>query len=178
VDLALTDSGVTQRLSILTGKPSAGNVAVLRRADRSVRINASGTATAHVNARGTPFDAHLTLHAYSAYLGYFLPSRHAHPRSPDKAFLQIDVCYQSADFVDSKTCHGFRSTDQSIALTGGGVIPARDLDPRSNDSSTIVFEVPATFTSGTLRISGSESSSDGWSMTVAQPYSLKITIPG
>jgi hypothetical protein len=42
VDLALTDSGVTQRLSILTGKPSAGNVAVLRRADRFMQIDASG----------------------------------------------------------------------------------------------------------------------------------------
>ena len=174
VDLVLTEAGMAQHISLLNGKPGAMNVAVLRRSTLFEPIEDSGSAVAQVDAGGDVFTAPLTVHAYVASLEYFTPSGTL-PSGPQRAFLYVEVCFQSSVFVDPKACHGLRGTDMQLTPTGGHPITGRNLG--RNNATYPVFEVPASFTTGTVTVIGSESSGDGWSMTVTSPYSFKVSFP-
>ncbi|HJQ42062.1 MAG TPA: hypothetical protein VJ831_03160 [Jatrophihabitantaceae bacterium] len=171
VDLVLTDAGITQRLSILTGQPGPNNIAVLQRTDRTAGVTDYGHATGLVTVDGHSFTVHLNISVRGADLEYF--ARGKHPTSRTRAFLYIGICYQGVEFTDPDTCHGFRSTDQFLTPRGGAPIAARDLADDPNRGYT-VFEVPANFTSGVLTVRGSESSNDGWHMTITQPYKVAV----
>lgn len=173
VDLVLTDEGVTQRLSLVDGMPASNNVAVLRRSYRFTQSRATGSAVARINNGGDTFTAHLTVQVYEAALAYFLTRYGTHPSHPQDAFLVVDLCYSSSDFVDSTTCHSFRGTELTLTPDGGRPIRCRNVSHDSR-AEMLVFEVPATFTTGTLTVAGAESSGDGWSMNVTTPWSTQI----
>jgi hypothetical protein len=175
VDLVLTDGGITQRLSLLTGLPAPTNITLLQGPTRQQAVIGSGSATALVDADGQQFTAHLSLQIFGAALGFFMPSTLAHPASTSDAFLVVGLCFTSADFVDTTTCYRFRATDLTVTPTGGEPIRAEYVPTLAG--RVPVFEVPANFTIGTVTVAGSEASGEGWSMAITQPYSypLKLT---
>src|SRR5262249_22499558 len=61
VELLLTDDGITQRLSLITGRPDSDNIAVYQRTSRSIRPFVVGLALARVTFGGQTIDAPLTI---------------------------------------------------------------------------------------------------------------------
>jgi hypothetical protein len=169
VDLVVVDAGITQRMSLLTGKPGPDNLAVLQRTDRidGALDYAHAVATVDSNVR---FTAHLDVSFSSARLGYFTPYS-LHASGPSKALVYVDICYSSQDFDDPTACHSFRGTDLTLKPKGGKAIVGRNASP--NDDDYVVFEVPASFSEGTLTVTGSEHTS-GFSMDVTTPCHFTI----
>ena len=170
VDLTLVDQGITQTVSLRTGQPGAGNIVALPALFPNQLINASGSALARVTSNET-FLAHLKIEIGYGTLHFFTPVGHSHPKSNADVFLFLGACYTSADFVDSTTCFSFRDTDITVTPQGANA-PIAPVDVDNEQA----FEVPADFTSGTLTIAGSESSTDGLSMSIVQPTSIPFTL--
>ncbi|MEO6702668.1 MAG: hypothetical protein ABI140_06665 [Jatrophihabitantaceae bacterium] len=173
IDLVLTDAGITQRLSLRTGLPAATNIAFLRAPVRFHSASGSGTAVAQVSDGGD-FTAHLSVQLSSAQFYYFVPRGLTHPSSPQDVFVHLDLCYRSADFTDSKTCHTFRNSD--VIVTPTGHRPVRGQSITLDGYPVTMFEVPATFSTGTITIAGSETSGDGFSMTISQPLTIRLNL--
>lgn len=173
IDLVLTDAGLTQRISAVTGQPGAGNILVLRRTERMAGTLDLGSAVATVDDHGRVFTAHLSIRFEDSVLGYFTVFG-TRPPGPDRAFLYTDLCYYSDDFADSTTCHNFRPSDLTLVPDNGRPIQARPVAPRDPDGGYPVFDVPANFTGGTVRVSGSETDGAGWTMTITRPYEYHI----
>jgi hypothetical protein len=91
-----------------------------------------------------------------------------HPASPHHVYLHLDICYRSPDFIDSSTCHTFRSTDVTITPAGGRPI-AGQLVP--DPTGPVMFDVPVTMTRGTITVAGSEAGG-GFQMTITDPLAI------
>ena len=169
IDLVVVDSGITQRMSLLTGAPGPDNLAVLERTDRIDGIDAHGQAVATVDSNAR-FTAHLDVSLQSATLDYYTPYS-LHASGPSRALVYVDICYSSKEFVEPDECHTFRGPDLRLTPKGGKAIIGRDAS--TTDSGYIVFDVPATFTAGTLEVIGRESG-DGFSMDVTTPCTFAI----
>ena len=174
IDLVVNEAHTTQRLSLLSGTPAPGNIAVLRRTNLSDTLGTTGNAVAVVDDGGQLFPVRLNVKVTGAYLHYFVDGKYASATAtaPDRALVYVDACYTSPDFVDSTTCHSLRGTDMTLTPLGGQPILGRDVG--RNDRGYIVFDVPASFTDGSLTFTGPESSGDGWAMLITTPYSVPI----
>ncbi|MDP9118405.1 MAG: hypothetical protein M3O28_14315 [Actinomycetota bacterium] len=172
VDLVLTDSGYTQRLSLLTGAPAPNNIAILRSNGAFRNASAHGDAVADVHDPGA-LVAHLTITLDGAGIYFFVPGTYVHPASPATALLDLDLCYHSADLADGNICHSFRPTDVTVTPTGAPAVHGRYIS--LNGSSQVMYEVPATMTTGTLTIAGSEAG-DGFAMTIRRPVTIPFTL--
>lgn len=177
VALVFADAGFTQRLSLISGLPSPGNIRILGGHTDLVPLSAHGSATADVHA-STEFLAHLSVAVTSAQLSFFLPGGE-HPARADHAFLTIDACFRSPDFVDSTTCHSFRGSDLTLSYPGHPAQQAR-LIPTSGGDYYGVFDVPWDLGRATVTVTGSEHAppSDGevWRMTIVSPVSFPIDL--
>jgi hypothetical protein len=105
---------------------------------------------------------------------YFLPPSYVHPSSPHDVYLYLDLCFRSPDFIDSKTCHTFRSTDFTVTPAGGKRVVGHAV-PRGTGPT--LFVVPATMTHGTIRVSGSEQEAGGgFQMTITIPLDISFRL--
>ena len=179
----LTDGGITQTFSLLTGKPGTDNIAVLARTHRSDTINQTGHRDLQLLDQGRvrrPRHRRRRQAATVALGGCHagLSRRHerGHRQRPDKALLIPDVVYTGSHDGGP---YGVDTALLTFTPTGGAAIPARNI---STDATKIrnVFEVPAGITTGTLTIGGTatETFSSGggtYTLTVATPMSFPIT---
>lgn len=161
VDVVLVDSEVTQRISLLTQEPAPDNIEVLARYEREAALEAQQAFPVTITrADGSVVNDTFTVSIQQASLLYYVrdaPDRL--PSSPDQAFLVVRHFLTSAET-------GITEED-AIALepghlhleTEGGTLEAINLAP-SDGKILSAFEVPGTFTSGTLVIRGSAPSGD------------------
>ena len=151
VNLVVTEGALTQKLSLTTGEPDPGNVAVWQRVNRSQEIGFSQPITIRASQPGfVTEDFPSTLTVNRVVLTYFAgPNLDRAPSAPTQAFLVLDAGLS----VDGQPPLGLEPPYWSLTLPDGTVLPAADLhdDP---GLLSIVFEVPATFTTGLLNFGG------------------------
>ena len=179
VDLVATTDGPSQTLSLLDGKPGAGNIAVLARTNRLGSFTAPGTFNFTETGGGASADRPCTLTGSVAGLFYWVDDKgSAAASATTNAILETDLKYTfSTDspppFTGSSAgdTATFEPSHLSITLPDGQVIPAKVLSDRT------VFEVPATFTEGTITVGGAFTNANAITFTVAAPVSFKVSIP-
>ena len=185
VDLVLNDAGYKQTLSLLSGKPGAGNIKVLARTHRqsdvrrtgSVRFTFSQTVGFPDGSSGTSQTGTYTVDG--ATLAFSLPSKHVTASSTTKALLYVDVGYTVPQSPGRN--FGFRPETMTFTPNGEAPIRARNV-ATSADMIYNIFEVPADLTSGTLHIAGSFStmfvnSNSTYTTTIATPITVPVTFP-
>jgi hypothetical protein len=185
VDLVLNNGGYTQTLSLLSGRPGAGNIKVLARSHRhsdvqrsgSVRFRFSQTVGFPDGSSGTSQTGKYTVDG--ATLAFSLPSRHVKASSTSKALLYIEVRYT----VPQSPGHNFGFPPETMTFTPAGAAPlkARNI-ATSADLIYDIFEVPANLTSGTLHVAGSftskfVNSSSTYTTMVATPITVPVRFP-
>jgi hypothetical protein len=185
VDLVLQDGGIRQTISLLTGRPGAGNITVLARAHRSVTVNKTAPVSlsyspAVVFGDGTSGSSEtISLTAHTARLDYSLPQFSAKASKPSDALLYIKMNY--TDPHASGGPFGLPPGVLSFTPTGGKAVPARDLDSSSSFFYN-VYEVPGNLTSGVVTVSGSfnekyNDATGSYKVTVSKPVQIPITFP-
>ncbi len=169
--LQLVDGGVTQTLSVPDGKPGAGNIQVLTRKHRT--SFALKTFSVPVKVSKGSSSANLTLHGRVsiASLDYWIPAHtDQHASSPKNGILSMNLTYTR---TGSSSTFGF--DPQLVKLHAGGkTYSARNVAGAGRIDN--VFEVPASFTSGTVVISGSEKAS-GITLRITKATSFTLDIP-
>jgi len=175
VSLAVTEGALDQRLSLTTGEPDAGNVGVWQRVNRSQALTFSQNITIRGSQPGfVTEDLNGVFSLTRVSLSYFSgPNLDRAPSAPGQAFLGLE----SDLSVDGTGGFGVDPPFWSLTLSDGTVLPAYDLidDP---DRIQIVFEVPATFTEGTLTFGGVATSATSLTLDSLGVFlSVPISIP-
>jgi hypothetical protein len=169
-DLVLNEDGIRQTIALPSGRPGPANLAVLRRdhIDAMLKINKPLTIKFTVN--GTSADLSGRVTATHALIGYWTDDGKHHASSGSKALLWMDFRFKIPKQSDQT---GIDAPLLKLTPAGGKPIPAKDLAP--GDTVFTVFEVPATFTVGTITISGSEPGKTA--IRVVTPVTFKVAIP-
>lgn len=175
--LILTADGVTQYIDLSTGKPGPDNIQVLARTNRkfttAMRLNITRTVS---GGGATPTNQVLNTSFASAQLRYWPSSEITNitPGSPDKAYLVVDMDYNYAGSTGGP--YGFDPALLRLQISGRATsIPAKNVD--SGDFILDVFEVPATFTTGTIVIGGT-TKLGAYTVTIANAGKISVTING
>lgn len=151
--LQLTDGGYKQTLTLPDGKPGANNLAVLARAHRTQVLAFKRSVPIHLSEAGNSADTPWHASATFASLDYWIPGHEAqHARDPQSAVLSVLLSYTDPD-QPGKT-FGFDPAMLQLKVPGGGTLHARNV--ATGNHIFDVFDVPATFTGGTVEITGSE----------------------
>lgn len=165
VELLMKADGVTQSLSLVTGRPGRDNIAVLSRSGRVDRVGQTFTLLERTSQAfdygGTVTDTvPRTVTMTRAELTYF--TEHGRPSSPGSAFLRVRANYR-IPYADE--AYGFDVRELTFVARDGTTYRARDLDDGPGVSA--MFEVPANLQGGVLRFGGTyATSSDGLPYTV------------
>lgn len=171
VDLVLTDSGLKQSISLLTGKPDPANPLVTVRSHdrqqldiaRSVRVRLQTSAGTGV-LTGT-----LTVRAVS--LSYWAADGDC-PR-PDRAWLHIGALLQ---LEGDKQPYGIEPALLTVTVPGVGARRAANAAADPATRVDAVADVPASMTGGTLTFAGSVKTGKG-TLTVLTPVTIPFRIP-
>ena len=167
VDLVFTDAGISQSVSLLSGRPNPGNVEVLQRTDRVDPIVNAFDATAVIDDHGHSYRTALTIEKDPAVLGYFGPEGQ-HPAF-DRAYVQVHICYRLSG---SAQCPTIRAAD--LVLTPDGETAIRGGNAGTPSDPYDVFAVPASYSVGDLSLAGPIAIAPGVTMTVQTPISIPI----
>lgn len=150
ISLVVTEGTLVQRISLTTGEPDPGNIAVWQRTNRSQALTFSQAITLRASQPGfVTEDLAGTLTARQVDLNYFAgPNLDRTPSGPGQALLVVDAILDLAGQVGQ-----LEPPFWSLTLPDGTVLPAGDLN---DDPSliSIAFDVPASFTGGTLNFGG------------------------
>ena len=177
VELVVTDAGITQRMSLLTGVIAPGNIRVLQRpyASRLAKPSPPVSIRATITGAGATRTTQLTVQLDNASLDYFAPYGSGRASGPTRALLSVAICLRSPDLIGQDNaagaCRPYDSADFSVTPTDEQPVRAH-LYP----GGFTAVDVPATFTTGTLTIRGSESLGDGTTLNL-QPCTLRIAFP-
>jgi hypothetical protein len=172
VDLVLTDSGVKQSISLLTGQPSSGNPAVTTRTNRTatlavtknINIKIAGPAGSGITSGRITFTG-VSLSYWSA--------DGSHASRPDRAFLHVMATVRlDGDSHD----YGVEAGLLAANATGGPATEARNSSADNTSQIDDVIEVPADIVDGTITYSGTVKASKG-TMTVVTPVTVPFRIP-
>ncbi|MGX7679801.1 hypothetical protein ACSMXN_13000 [Jatrophihabitans sp. DSM 45814] len=173
VDLVLTDSGVRQSISLITGKHNADCLAISMRTHRAAVVGLSRG----VNVKVTEPSGALgmtsgTMTVRTASLSYWAADL-THPDSPRSAFLHVSAIVKlagdPAGYGAEPGLLWLRLPDGStVGATNGAADPSKDVDD--------IFEVPANLSTATLVYAGSEKADKG-ALTVVTPVTVPISIP-
>ncbi|MGI8722745.1 MAG: hypothetical protein ACR2JG_11010 [Geodermatophilaceae bacterium] len=172
VSLVVTEGTIVQRLSLITGEPDPGNIAIWQRANRNQVVGFSQGLTIRESAPGfVTEDFATTLSVNEVGLSYFDGPNNRTPSAPTQALLILDTVVDISGQLGQ-----LPPPFWTLTLADGTVIPAGDLldDP---DLIGIFFEVPASFTTGTLAFGG-VGPNDGVTFdTLGTVVSVPIAIP-
>ena len=185
VELVLTDSGLKQTFSLLTGKPGAGNIVVLARSHRGDAVNQTLSATFTYSAKvvfadkSTGTTQAATIQFNGATLAYQDPAyKISTPSGVDKAYLIPDLTYKGNHDGGP---YGLNTSLLTFTPTGGTAIPAKNV---SADPTTLrnVFEVPAGITTGTITVGGTATemfagTTSTYTLTVSPPVTFAVSFP-
>jgi len=150
LSLIVTEGALVQKLSLITGEPDPGNIAVWQRTNRAQTLTYTQAFSVRQSQPGfVTADFPVVLTVDRVLLTYFAgPNIDKAPSAPSQALLDLDTVLDIA---------GSRGQVDpvfwSLTLPDGAVVPAVDL----NDDPTLIeiyFEVPASFTEGTLNFGG------------------------
>ncbi|NIH67342.1 hypothetical protein [Modestobacter marinus] len=171
-DLVVSDAGVEQRLSLLTGAPGPGNLQVLARTSREADVDAVRELTATLSAPGrVSASLPVTIAVRGGRLEWFV--REARPADPSRALLLLDVTMALPESPPGAVPTGLLS----LRLPDGTTLRAQDLD----DSPTRVitaFDVPADLTGATVVVAGSATSPDGATVDLGTGRAtVPVTVP-
>ena len=169
-DLVLDLDGIRQTIALPSGKPGAGNLAVLRRDHIDAMLSINKPMTIKFTTGGKPANLSGRVTATHALIGYWTDDGKHHASSGSKALLWMDFRFKIANQTGQT---GIDAPLLKLTPAGGKPIPAKDLAP--GDTVFTVFEVPATFTVGTVTISGSEPGKTA--IQVVTPVTFKVAIP-
>lgn len=147
--ILLDDGGFKQTLSLPDGKPGSDNIAVLRRSGRSGVIGKTVTVPIALSRGSSRGSVKFPTTATIASLDFWAPGdTSVHASSPKNAILSVKINYR----FEGDT-YAYPANMLRIKLAGGKYAKARDL--AAGNKIYNVFEVPATFTRGSLQILGS-----------------------
>jgi hypothetical protein len=159
VALTLVDSGITQSLSLLDGKPGSGNIAVLARKNRTVDVTATVPFTFTYSpevgfADGTGGTSQTATASFThADLSYIQADvdggTSVTASSPSTAILFLELSYTG---TKDKGEYGFPASLVTFTPSGGAAVAAKNIAGATKDF--LVFEVPAGLTTGTITIGG------------------------
>jgi uncharacterized protein DUF2510 len=172
--LQLADAGYTQSLSLPGGSPGSKNLVVLARKHRSA--SASATRSIPVRFSNGANSVNATFHATAglAELDFWVPGHEStHPTATNNAMLHLRLTY--TDSLNPGSSYGFEPQLLKLRLPGGRTVSARNVAASANKVFD-VFQVPATFTTGTLVIGGSVRTGDV-TLTVRKAASIPVSIP-
>jgi hypothetical protein len=121
-----------------------------------------------------PVPTRLQITVSEAHLRFWVHGTTAHPSSTAKAFLVVALCYQTLDLPDPTTCFNFRGAALQLRTAGAPPLSARNIG--DDQHSVPAWEVPASFTSGTITIDGTETSADGgFRLTITKPFTFPVS---
>jgi hypothetical protein len=169
-DLVLDLDGIRQTIALPSGKPGPANLAVLRRDHIDATLSINKPMTIKFTTAGTSANLAGRVTATRALIGYWTDDGKHHASSGSKALLWIDFRFKISKQTDQT---GIDAPLLKLTPAGGKPIAARDLAP--GDTVFTVFEVPATFTVGTITISGSEPGKTA--IRVVAPVKFEVAIP-
>ena len=167
---------MTQYIDLTTGKPGPDNIQVLARKNRkfatAMRLNVTRTVS---GGGAAPTNQVLNTSFASAQLRYWPSSEITNmtPSSPDKAFLVVDMDYNYAGSTGGP--YGYDPALLRLQISGGATVAAKNVD--SGDFILDVFEVPATFTTGTIVIGGT-TKLGAYTVTIANAGRIGVKING
>jgi hypothetical protein len=172
VDLVLTDSGLKQSISLLTGRPDGPNPVVTTRIHQSQQLLVSRAIRVRLKTRaGTGMlDGTLTLRALS--LTYWAADG-SQCGGIDRAWLHVAA---TVKLEGDQRAYGAEAGLITVQLPGSGRLSARNaaVDPAREVDD--VIDVPASATVGELSYSGTLSTSKG-TITVLTPVTIPFEIP-
>jgi len=186
VDLVLSERGLRQSISLLTGKPGANNVVVLARQNRETRKLAQARAVFTFSpsvifsdgSTGTSEPAVVTFRVADISYRNIDLTKTVTASSHQKAIMHVSLTYVGAH--DSGT-FGFPSGLVTFTPTGGLPSHARNLSLTTGRIFN-VFEVPGNVTSGVLTLAGSinqpfQGSTGSYRFGIQTPVQIPISIP-
>ncbi len=168
-DLVLYLDHIRQTISLPDGKPGPTNLAVLRRSHIDARLSVNQPMTIKFTQGGASANLSGRVTATHALIGYWTDDGKHHASNGSKALLWMDFRFRVPNQADQT---GVDAPLLTIRPSGGAPIRAKDLD--RSDKVFAVFEVPATFTRGTVTISGKEPGSTA--ITVVTPVKFTVSI--
>ena len=172
--LQLRDGGYTQTLSLPDGKPGAHNLAVLGRRHRSEILHRKPTVAATFSNGFGSVSVTFHVHATIALLDYWVPGHPTkHATGPGRAILTVHLTYTDPD-QPGKT-FGFEPDLLRLRLPNGKYVHSRNVARKKNFVFDI-FEVPASFTRGTVQITGSDDVG-GITLTISETVGIAVSIP-
>jgi hypothetical protein len=171
VDLVLTDSGLEQSVSLLTGKPDGNNPAVTVRSHDRQRLDISREIRVQLKTSAGTGVLSGTLLVRQVSLSYWAADGDC-PR-PDRAWLHVGVVLQ---LEGDKQAYGAEPALISVTLPGAGkqISANAASDPRTQVDD--VVEVPASLTEGSLTFAGTARTTKG-TLTVLTPVTVPFEIP-
>jgi hypothetical protein len=185
VELVLVDSGLTQSISLLDGKPGAGNVVVLARKNRTLTVTATSPFTFTYapevgfadGTSGTSQTATVTFDRADLSYSNAVATTPATASSPANAILHLDLYYAAQHDPGQ---FAFPASLVTFTPSGGTPIPATDLGGAAG--VYLVFEVPGAITSGTITIGGTatqkySNTSNTYKESVSTPATLPFALP-
>lgn len=172
VDLVLTDSGVKQSISLLTGQPDSGNPTVTVRAhDRQV-LNATRAVKVRLQTKAGVGNLTGTLTVKQVSLSYWAANGTRCPQ-PDQAWLHVAATLR---LQGDKQAYGAESSLITVTVPAAGRLTSSNAAADPNTQVDDVVQVPASLTSGTLTFAGAVKTSKG-TLTVLTPITMSFTIP-
>lgn len=179
VDLVVTEMGIEQRLSLLTGEPGDGNVSVLRRDNRDQELGASAALVFTASAPGRiteSFNVTVTVPSVSLFW-YFGDDGSIHPADPGRAYLVPITEWVWDPALGFGADVSLDPPAFTLVLPDGTVVPALNLAPEP-DKILIAFDVPADLTTATLVVGGVYVAPDGVTLDFgASQLQAPISIP-
>jgi hypothetical protein len=172
VDLVLTDSGLKQSISLLTGQPDGLNPAVTARVHQSQRLSVARPIRVRLKtSAGTGLlDGTLTLQALS--LTYWAADG-TQCGGMDRAWLHVAA---TVKLDGDRQAYGAEAGLITVELPGSGRLTARNAASDPAHEVDDVIDVPASATAGQLTYSGTLSTSKG-TITVLTPVTIPFSIP-
>jgi hypothetical protein len=172
VDLVLTDSGLKQSISLLTGRPDGPNPVVTTRVHQAQQLSVTRPIRVRLKTgAGTGLlEGTLTVRALS--LTYWAADG-SQCGGIDRAWLHVAA---TVKLDGDRQAYGAEAGLITVQLPGSGPLPARNAAADQAREVDDVIDVPASATTGQLSYSGTLSTSKG-TITVLTPVTIAFEIP-
>jgi hypothetical protein len=167
--VVLNADGVRQTLALPSGKPGSANLAVLRRNRIDAVLAVNKPITINFARPDNVMSLAGRVTVTRALLGYWTDDGTHHASGSGRALLWMDFRFH-APHQSSET--GIDAPLLRLTPAGGQSITAKDVDPGKEVFA--VFDVPATFTRGTVTITGTERGNP--TITVMTPVGIPVLI--
>lgn len=171
VDLVLTDSGLKQSISLLTGKRDQANPAVTVRSHDRQQLNVARPIRVRLKTGAGTGVLTGTLTVRQVSLSYWAADGDC-PR-PDRAWLHVGAVLQ---LEGDKRPYGAEPALLTITVPGAGRRTTANAAANPATGVDDVADVPASLTGGTLTFAGSVRTAKG-TLTVLTPVTIPFEIP-